>query len=235
MKRLEGKTAIVTGASRGIGLAIARTLGNEGAAVVMCSRDAGTIRSAAQALAEEGINSTAVVCDVRNQDDVLRLLDETLRRLQKIDILVNNAGIGYFKYLADLPVEEFDEMWSTNVRGVFLCTKAVLPSMIAARTGDIVTIASLAGKNSFKGGGGYAATKWALRGMMGSLMLEVREANIRVVNIFPGSVDTAFSARSARGDSITQADDVADAVLFSVTAPRRTMFSELDIRPTIPK
>jgi NADP-dependent 3-hydroxy acid dehydrogenase YdfG len=117
---------------------------------------------------------------------------------------------------------------------VFLLTKAVLPHMIRAKGGEIVNIASLAGKNSFKGGAGYCATKWALRGFAGSLMLEVREHNIRVVTVCPGSVDTAFSTTGKKGNTITQPEDVADAVIFAVTAPARSMFSEIDVRPTNP-
>jgi len=151
-----------------------------------------------------------------------------------VDILVNNAGVGVFKPVAELSVAEFDTMWATNMRGVFLLTKEVLPHMMRAKRGEIVNIASLAGKNSFKGGAGYCATKWALRGFAGSLMLEVREHNIRVVTVFPGSVETAFSASGKKGGNITQPEDVADAVLFAVTSPQRSMFSEIDVRPTNP-
>jgi 3-oxoacyl-[acyl-carrier protein] reductase len=106
--------------------------------------------------------------------------------------------------------------------------------MISQKRGAIVNISSLAGKNSFKGGTGYCATKWALRGFASSLMLEVREHNIRVITIFPGSVDTSFSQMNKRGERITQPDDVASAVVFAVTAPDRSMFSEIDVRPTNP-
>ena len=147
---------------------------------------------------------------------------------------MNNAGIGFFKPVSAMDLSEFDAMWKVNVRGVFLMSKAVLPSMTKSHRGAIVNIASLAGKNTFKGGAGYGATKWALRGFAGSLMLEVREHNIRVVTIFPGSVDTSFSSSGKRGPQITQPEDVADAVIFSVTAPERSMFSEIDLRPTNP-
>jgi NADP-dependent 3-hydroxy acid dehydrogenase YdfG len=147
---------------------------------------------------------------------------------------VNNAGIGVFKPVVTMQVSEFDAMWNVNMRGVFLATRAVLPSMIRSRRGAIVNIASLAGKNIFKGGAGYGATKWALRGFAGSLMLEVREHNIRVVTIYPGSVDTDFSPGGKKGAQITQPEDVASAVVFAVTAPERSMFSEIDLRPTNP-
>ena len=106
--------------------------------------------------------------------------------------------------------------------------------MIRNGSGELVYICSLAGKNSFKGGAGYCATKWGLRGFASSLMLEVREHAIRVTTIFPGSVDTSFSPQGKKGENITQPRDVADAVLFAITAPPRSMFSEIDVRPTKP-
>ena len=125
-------------------------------------------------------------------------------------------------------------MWGTNMRGVFLMSKAAIPHLRKAGGGDIVHIASLAGKNTFKNGAGYCATKWALRGFAGSMMLEVREYNIRTVTICPGSVETAFSATGKKGSNIPQPEDVAAAVVFAVTAPGRAMFSEIDLRPTKP-
>jgi 3-oxoacyl-[acyl-carrier protein] reductase len=139
-----------------------------------------------------------------------------------------------FKLVADTSVSEFDTMWGTNMRGAFLMTLAALPHMTRSKRGTIVFISSLAGKNSIRGGAGYCATKWAMRGFASSLMLEVREHNIRVVTIFPGSVDTSFSSVHKRGEKMTQPEDVADAVLFAVTAPERSMFSEIDVRPTKP-
>jgi len=174
------------------------------------------------------------VADVTSEGSVHSLVDEVIRSRGRIDILVNNAGIGVFKNVSEMTIADFDAMWDVNMRGVFLATKEVLPHMMHASSGNIINIASLAGKNSFKGGAGYCATKWALRGFASSLMLEVRDHNIRVVTIFPGSVDTAFSRTGKRGPMITQPEDVADAVIFAVTAPARTMISEIDVRPTRP-
>ncbi len=179
-------------------------------------------------------SASAVVADVTSEGSVHSLIDAVIRSRGRIDILVNNAGIGVFKNVSEMTVADFDAMWDVNVRGVFLATKEVLPHMMQASSGNIINIASLAGKNSFKGGAGYCATKWALRGFASSLMLEVRDHNIRVVTIFPGSVDTAFSRTGKRGPMITQPEDVADAVIFAVTAPARTMISEIDVRPTRP-
>lgn len=235
MKRLEGQVAIVTGASKGIGGAIAMALHHEGASVVLAARGKDELESLAKEIHKEGGRSIALKIDLTNDDHIWTLVQETVKRFSRIDILVNNAGVGVFKPFVELGTAEFDEMWKLNMRAPFVLTKIVLPYMAKQRSGAIVNIASLAGKNSFVGGTGYAATKWALRGWASSLMLEVREHNIRVVTIFPGSVDTTFSSMNKRGDKITQPEDVADAVVFAVTAPARSMFSEIDVRPTNPK
>ncbi len=235
MNTLRGKVAIVTGGSKGIGLAIARTLGRNGATVVICSRTATAVMEAAEGLRGEGYAVHGFTADIGVQDQVDRLVATTVADHGRLDILVNNAGMGIFKSVEEMSVQEFDAMWTTNVRGVFLATHASLPHLVRSGAGFVVNISSLAGKNTFKGGAGYAATKWALRGFAGSLMLEVRDRNVRVVTIFPGSVDTTFSSVNKRGKTITQAEDVAEGVLFALTAPERTMISEIDIRPTKPK
>jgi NADP-dependent 3-hydroxy acid dehydrogenase YdfG len=233
-KKLSGKVAVVTGAGRGIGMAIAGALAAEGAHVVLAARTPAEIEKAASTIRAAGGSATPVRADITDERQVGQLVGESLKVTGSVDILVNNAGIGVFKPVVAMDVSEFDAMWNVNMRGVFLAVRAVLPSMIRSRGGAIVNIASLAGKNTFKGGAGYGATKWALRGFAGSLMLEVREHNIRVVTIFPGSVDTDFSPAGKKGAQITQPEDVASAVIFAVTAPERSMFSEIDLRPTNP-
>ncbi len=235
MKNIQNHVAVITGGSRGIGKAIGRALASKGAKVVLAARSARDLDAAVRELQTDGLAAVAVPTDISLQEDVEMLISSTYEKFGRIDILVNNAGIGVFKPAVEMRIEEFDAMWNVNVRGVFLATKSVLPHMLKAKSGNIVNIASLAGKNSFKGGTGYAATKWALRGFASSLMLEIRESNIRVVTIFPGSVNTHFSSTNLRGDKITQPEDVADAVVFAVTAPERSIFSEIDIRPTHPR
>jgi 3-oxoacyl-[acyl-carrier protein] reductase len=234
MKALEGQVAIVTGGSKGIGRATGRALGEEGATVVLASRTELQLMATVRELQNEKLSARGIVADVTSESDVNRLVAEVASTHGRIDILVNNAGIGIFKPVAEMSVADFDAMWGVNMRGVFLATKAVLPHMIRNASGAIVNISSLAGKNSIKGGAGYCATKWALRGFASSLMLEVREYNVRVVTIFPGSVDTSFSSTGKKGSNITQPEDVASAVVFAVTAPGRSMFSEIDVRPTKP-
>lgn len=234
MARLENRVALVTGASKGIGLAIAEALAHEGAHVVLVARSQHRLEQAAGQLVAQGWKASSEVADLTDVAQTRKIVSSTVARYGRLDILVNNAGMGYFKSAMEMSVEEFDEMWNLNMRAVFVMTKAALPYMIKAKAGAVVNISSLAGKNSFKGGTGYCATKWALRGFASSLMLEVREYNIRVVTIFPGSVDTNFSATNKRGNSITRPEDVASAVVFAVTSPERSMFSEIDVRPTNP-
>jgi NADP-dependent 3-hydroxy acid dehydrogenase YdfG len=233
-KRLAGQVAVVTGASKGIGKAIAHALAREGAHSVLAARSTRDLDAVVKEFTREGLKASQVPTDISIPSQVTALIEGTVDGFGRLDILVNNAGIGIFKNVEEMAVGDFDEMWNVNLRGVFLASKAALPSMIKAKRGAIVNISSLAGKNSIKGGAGYCATKWALRGFAGSLMLEVREHNIRVVTIFPGSVATNFSQASKKGPNIPQPEDVAEAVVFAVTAPERAMFSEIDVRPTNP-
>jgi NADP-dependent 3-hydroxy acid dehydrogenase YdfG len=234
MAETTGQVAVVSGAGRGIGKAIAQALAKESFHVFLAARTGGELEKVAEEIRRQGGGATPVITDISDPIQINRLAEQALRKTGTVDVLVNNAGIGILKPVAGITVEELDAMWNVNVRGTFLLTKAVLPAMTKAKRGAIVNIASLAGKNTFKGGAGYCATKWALRGFAGSLMLEVREHNIRVVTIFPGSVDTSFSKTGKRGPQITQAEDVALAVVFAVKAPARSMFSEIDLRPTNP-
>lgn len=234
MSLLHNQTAIVTGASRGIGRAIARALAEEGCRVVLIARSGDQLNNLHHELSQRGYTTLPIAADITDDDAIEQIVRSTLDWTGAIDILVNNAGIGIFKPAVDLSPEEFDAMWRLNMRAPVVLTRAVLPHMITAQRGAIVNIASLAGKNSFVGGTGYAATKWALRGWASSLMLEVRQYNIRVITVCPGSVDTSFSAQGKHGDHITQPEDVAAAVVFALTTPQRTMISEIDIRPTRP-
>ena len=234
MSQLKGQVAIVTGASRGIGRAIGESFAREGCHVVLASRNADDLAATVADMRAKGYEALGVPADVGVESDVRRLVAEASRITGNIDIVVNNAGMGIFKNVVDTTPAEFDTMWNTNLRGAYLVTRETLPHMIRAKRGEILFVSSLAGKNSIKGGAGYAATKWAIRGFASSLMLEVREHNIRVVTIFPGSVETSFSASGKKGSHVPQPEDVASAALFAVTAPGRAMFSEIDIRPTRP-
>lgn len=235
---LINKTAVVTGAGRGIGKAIALALAEQGADVVVAARTQSEIDAVAGEIMKLGRKAFAVKADVSEKNDVQRLFSRTEEEFGTVHILVNNAGIGSFAQVADLKVEDFDRMWRVNMRGVFLCTQSVLPLMMKQKSGDIINIASLAGRNAFVGGAGYSATKWALIGFSRSLMLEVRKHNIRVITLCPGSVDTSFGDRATgapkSSGKIPTAQDIARVAVDTLSMPRHVMVSEVDIRPTNP-
>ena len=232
---LKNATAIVTGASKGIGKAIALSLAGAGVKVVLAARHPNELESVGKDIRAHGGECLTIQADVSKEADASLLIEKAIAAFGTVDILVNNAGFGIFSKVADTSVKDFDGMMNVNLRGVFLCCRGILPTMMRQKSGAIINIASLAGKNSFVGGATYSATKWGLLGFSRSLMLEVREFNIRVVAICPGSVNTSFSDHSIDADKIIQPQDVADTVLFALTMPARSNVSEIDIRPTNPK
>lgn len=226
---------IITGAGRGIGKAIALSFAREQSRLVLAARTKTEIEKVADEVKREGADVLVVPTDVTKEDQVDRLVKSAHSAFGRIDVLVNNAGFGIFSKVAEMKTDDFQSMFDVNIRGVFFCTRAVLPCMTRQKDGVIVNIASLAGRNALVGGAGYCATKWALIGFARSLMLEVREHNIRVITICPGSVDTSFGRDEGRKKTILQAQDVAETVLAAVRMPARAMVSEIDIRPTNPR
>jgi 3-oxoacyl-[acyl-carrier protein] reductase len=236
--KLKGKVALVTGAGRGIGKSVALALAGEGASVVLAARTPAELESVRREAEARGVRAVAVPTDLTDDRQVESLFRTVDREFGQLDVLVNNAGIGWFGPVRDMSLEDLDAMWKLNVRGVVKCSQEALARMEERKSGMIVQISSLAGKNAFVGGSGYAATKWAVMGFSRCLMLEAREQNIRVVIVCPGSVDTSFSAEPktpGRTEKILSPDDVANAVVTAVTLPPRAMMSEIDLRPTNPK
>ena len=232
-KPLAGMTALVTGASRGIGLAIARRLAELGARLSLCARDATRLESAAAALRKEGYEALAMVADVTHANEIQTLVDRTHRELGPIDILINNAGIGRFGPAHQMSEADWDAVLDTNLKSVFLVTRAVAPGMIERKRGHIVNISSLAGKNAFANGGIYCASKWGLMGLTACMAEDLRAHNIRVSAICPGSVATDFSPHTGRDTSkLLQPDDIAHAVATLVTQAPQSFISEIDLRPT---
>lgn len=230
--QLAGRTALITGSSRGIGKAIAETLASLGAAISLCSRRELHLQTTAKELRESGARVLAQVADVANSSDVTRLVDRTESDLGPIDILVNNAGMGMFGAVQEKSVEDWDLVMSTNLKSVFLVSKQVALRMIPRKSGDIINISSLAGRNVFAGGGLYCASKWGLLGLTGCMAEDLRTHGIRVSAVCPGSVATEFSGRGAKDPTkVLTANDVAHAVAMIALQGPQSFISEVHLRP----
>ena len=215
--------ALVTGGSRGIGRAIAVRLASLGAAVAICGRDAGALQDASAELSGLGGRVVSQVADVTRRAEVEDLVTKTEAALGPVSILVNNAGIGMFGPTHEKSEEDWDRVLDTNLKSVFLVSKAVAPSMIRQRAGDIINISSLAGVNAFAGGGIYCASKWGVKGLTACMAEDLRGFGIRVSAICPGSVATEFSGSGPKDVSkVLSADDVAHAVEMMVTQSPRS-------------
>jgi len=232
-KPLTRKAAMVTGASRGIGFAIARRLGQMGARVSICGRDAAKLEQSAATLRGEGIEVISAAADVAREDQILPFVQNTQKEFGPIDILVNNAGIGLFGPFHECTEADWNRVMDTNLKSVFLVSRAVVPEMIRRQTGHIINISSLAGKNTFANGAIYCASKWGLMGLSGSMAEDLRGYGIRVSAICPGSVATEFSGQSKKNpDKALQVEDIAHAVAALVTQSAGSFISEVHIRPT---
>jgi 3-oxoacyl-[acyl-carrier protein] reductase len=230
---LTGQVALVTGASRGIGLAIASRLGRMGARVSICARDTAKLDSAASGLRAGGITVLAKATDVGRRDEVEALVGETQRKLGPIDILVNNAGFGVFGSFLELSESDWDQVLATNLKAVFLVSRAVAPGMVRRKAGHIINISSLAGKHTFANGAIYCASKWGLQGLAGCMAEDLRAHGVRVSTVCPGSVATDFSRHAGKdGSRMLQAEDIAYAVGMLVTQAPGSFISEVQMRPT---
>jgi NAD(P)-dependent dehydrogenase (short-subunit alcohol dehydrogenase family) len=230
---LVGKTTIVTGASRGIGLAIAHRIGRLGARVSLCARDAHRLQRAVESLRKEGVEAQGWAADVSDPNSVAEFIARSREAYGPIDILVNNAGKGIFRAAHLLTIEEWDDVMNTNLKSVFLMCREVAPEMVQRRSGQIINISSLAGKNAFAGGAAYCASKWGLLGLTHSMAEDLRDFGVRVSAVCPGSVATDFMHGSSRDSSkMLQPDDVAHAVEMILTQGPTSFLSEISIRPT---
>jgi 3-oxoacyl-[acyl-carrier protein] reductase len=232
-KPLAGKVAIITGASRGIGFAVAHRLGTLGAKVGLCARDAGKLKSAADELRPGAAGVFSAAVDVTQGDQILAFVQDTEKALGPVEILVNNAGIGYFGPTHEATEANWDSVLDTNLKAVFLASKAVAPGMIQRRSGHIINIASLAGKNAFAGGGIYCASKWGLLGLTECMAEDLRGYEIRVSAVCPGSVATDFSPHGKKDISkMLQAEDIALVVEMILRQAPQSFIREVLLRPT---
>ncbi|MBN1448347.1 MAG: SDR family NAD(P)-dependent oxidoreductase [Bacteroidetes bacterium] len=235
---LSGKVALVTGASSGIGKAVTLTLLREGVNVAACARSQYRLDELREEA--ESLPGTLIIgsVDVGAEDQMHAFVEKARMLLGTINIVIANAGFGIMKPLVEMKLEEFDEVLSTNVRGVWITLHQTVPAMVEQGGGDVIIISSLSGKSGFAGGTAYSASKFAVRGLAQSLMHEVRQYDVRVVAVFPGSTDTRFfdgTPLSPDRDKILTSENVADVILHALHTPRRALTSEIDIRPANPK
>jgi 3-oxoacyl-[acyl-carrier protein] reductase len=232
--RLEGKIAIVTGGSRGIGLAIAAKLAELGSEVVITARSRDELEKAAQSIRKSGGKCQAAACDVSSLSDVEQLARKLAHRQKRLKIVVNNAGVGGFSTpLHEMDPESWDKIVNTNLRGVYHMVRAFAPTLIANGGGDIINISSLAGKNALPNGAAYSASKWGLNGLSYSVAEELRGHNIRVTVVCPGSVNTDLSPHTGKNLSkMLQPADVAHVIGMIVTQAPQSFASEILLRPT---
>jgi NAD(P)-dependent dehydrogenase (short-subunit alcohol dehydrogenase family) len=232
---LSGTVAVVTGGGRGIGQAITHKLAAMGATVVLTGRDEVRVKQIAADLSARGHKAEGMACDVTDLTSVDALGERLRTTYGRVDILVNNAGIGGPPgLLHELPPDDWEAIFNTNLRGVYYMLRAVVPLMIAAGAGHVINISSLAGKNPLPRGAAYSASKWGLNGLTYGVAEELRGHNIRVSVICPGSVDTDFGPRRHGKDTqkMLKPDDVAHAVATLVTQEPQSFISEVLIRPT---
>ena len=230
---LTGSVAVVTGGTRGIGRAVAARLLSLGATVVITGRSTASVESGVSELSGLSGTCDGVACDVMKLDSVEALGRHLRQNYGRVNILVNNAGIGGPpSLLHELSPQAWDEIFDTNVRGVFYAMRAIVPLMVAAG-GHIINVSSLAGKNPLPRGAAYAASKWALNGMSYSAAEELRAHNIRVSVVCPGSVDTDFSPHPGKDpEKMLRPADIAHVVAMLVTQRPQSFVSEVLLRPT---
>ena len=233
---LKGKVAVVTGGAKGIGYAIAERLLKEGATAFICGRDKVDLKDSMSRLSQFG-PVDGELCDVRSEEQVKMMLAECVRLYSGVDILINNAGIGYFgKTVEELSGEDWRQTIETNLTGVFYCCHHAIPLLKQRGGGYILNISSLAGQNAHPKMAAYNASKFGLNGFSEALMQEVRQDNIKVSYICPGSVNTAFG-----GDTPSEAKswqlqpaDIAQVIVDLLQMPERALPSKVELRPSKP-
>jgi NAD(P)-dependent dehydrogenase (short-subunit alcohol dehydrogenase family) len=237
MQAVDGKVAIVTGGSRGIGFAIAHALVAHGVQVTITGVDEGRLSEARRRIQGAGPGSVeALRTDVRRYDEVERMIAATASRFGGLDFLINNAGVGLFAEVAEMSPDDWSRVIDTNLTGVFYACHAAIPHLRQRGGGFIINISSLAGKSAFAGGAAYCASKSALNAFSEALMQEVRYDDIRVSYVMPGSVATGFSGDETRGaDWKISAAEVADVVLNLLRHDPRSLPSRVELRPSKPR
>jgi NAD(P)-dependent dehydrogenase (short-subunit alcohol dehydrogenase family) len=237
MSGLVGKVALITGGSRGIGLATAQAMLAQGAVVAITGTHESTVSAGQDALTREASADRvlAIRADVRNYEEVASAMARVVATFGGLDVLVNNAGVGVFKPVSEMSVAEWHQVLDTNLSGVFYCCHAALPLLRKRGGGWIINVSSLASRNAFVNGAAYCASKSALNAFSESLMQEVRYDGIRVAYVLPGSVKTDFSGPSGtKLEGVLLPEDVAEVITDLVKHPSRSLPSRVEIRPAQP-
>jgi len=232
-EELKGQVAVVTGAARGIGAAISKQLASMGATLILAARDRAQLAQVQKHIQNTGGTAHIAELDLLDEFSITSLADTVKTQHGRCNILVNNAGIGLIgKPLVEMSPTDWDKLMGTNLRGPYLMIRALAPLMIAAQSGHIINISSLAGRNPLPNGAAYSASKWGLNGLTYSVAEELRPHNIRVSVVAPGSVNTDFGGGHADNPRKIQPADVAHVVAMLVTQAPQSFVSEVLLRPT---
>jgi NAD(P)-dependent dehydrogenase (short-subunit alcohol dehydrogenase family) len=226
----------ITGASRGIGYEIAKAFAEIGAQVVVTSQNTSKLASLVQQIRRKGGSATAYFCDVTSEQSVAATAKQILKRLGHVDVLVNNAGVTYFKSLRQTSRQEFDKVIATNLRGAFLCIKAVIESMVRRRSGHIINVISVAAQKTYTKSSAYSASKAGVLALTNVLREEVRPFGIKVTAVLPGATETQMwngSTRLKYHHRMMSAEDVARIVVSVFQAPPRAHIEKIVFRPQL--
>lgn len=238
MNNINNKVIILTGASKGIGRVTALKLSGYLPKIVLVSRKISDLINVQTELKGFENNLLLIEADVSKEEDCKKIIEKTIKKFGTIDILINNAAQFARGKVIDLSIDDFDRVWETNVKGVFMLTKLALPHMIKQNSGTILNIASTAGKRGYVGGAAYASSKFALNGFSECLLKEVREYNIRVLTISPSMVDTKIKDESEIKDGgkgiYMRVEDVVDTIILSLNLPQRALIKDIEIWGTNP-
>lgn len=235
MERLKDKVALITGGTKGIGRGIAQALLHQGMKVAITGRDASSTKEAAKGLTENENYILAVEADVRDYESQQQAVEVVVKKFGKIDVLVANAGLGHFESITEMTPKQWNETIDTNLTGVFYSVKAAIDAIKGSK-GYIITISSLAGTNFFEKGTAYNASKFGLTGFTQALMLDVRQDDVKVTTIMPGSVSSHFGGREPEdgADWRIQPEDIGQLTVDLLKMHPRTLPSKVEVRPAKP-